>query len=632
VPRIAALGHEVIISGPFSFAGSPMGWGGFTVLPGAQDPFGSDVIGGHYRRNQCDLMITLCDVFMMDTDAMKGLNVVHWLPVDCSPMGATDTEKARKAAAVIAMSRFGEQEMIKKGFAPFYVPHGVDTTVFAPPADKAKLREELGFDPAAFLIGLNAANKQGPRKGIQEQLYAFADFRSRHAEARLLVHSFAQPSQGGVNIKKLAEFLGISDAIMLPDQYAYACGLMEQPMMAKWYGLLDVLSNCSYGEGFGLPVIEAQSCGVPVVVTNASTMPELCGAGWKVASEPFWVEGHDSEWRRPCIPGIAGAYEAAWQLWQAGDAGAEAGGETVTWAETQARAREFALQYDADLILEQCWKPVLDQLDEQRPKTRRMTAVQRAELPEPEPGERDLILLVPTRGRPGNAARLIQAVRETRTMATDIVFGVDGDDPELAAYEQVFAEARRGYKDSPYHPMIWFHVNDRMSLAGWTNWLAETYAHRYRYLGSLGDDHCPQTKGWDGELIRVLDAEGPGYAYPNDYVREDIPQLVVVSSSIVLALGWMCEPSISHFFTDNVWSDLGQFAGCIWFLPDVDVEHMHHLNRRHPGEVERDQTYREAEQSFPADLAAFEQWRAGRAQDDVAKIRALREPPQPAAP
>ena len=39
--------------------------------------------------------------------------------------------------------------------------------------------------------------------------------------------------------------------------------------MAGWYRSLDVLSACSYGEGFGLPILEAQACGSPAIVTDA---------------------------------------------------------------------------------------------------------------------------------------------------------------------------------------------------------------------------------------------------------------------------------------------------------------------------------------------------------------------------
>ena len=43
------------------------------------------------------------------------------------------------------------------------------------------------------------------------------------------------------------------------------------------------------GEGFGLPVLEAQACGVPAIVTDFTAMSEVCGAGWKVGYDRVWT-------------------------------------------------------------------------------------------------------------------------------------------------------------------------------------------------------------------------------------------------------------------------------------------------------------------------------------------------------
>ena len=117
--------------------------------------------------------------------------------------------------------------------------------------------------------------------------------------------------------------------------------------MAQWYGVLDVLSNASYGEGFGLPIVEAQACGTPVVVADNSTGPELCGAGWAVETSLYWNRGHSSWWGRPDIAAIADAYESA--------LGKAAG--------LREQAREFALAYDADVVAETYWKPALKALE-----------------------------------------------------------------------------------------------------------------------------------------------------------------------------------------------------------------------------------------------------------------------------
>jgi glycosyltransferase involved in cell wall biosynthesis len=131
------------------------------------------------------------------------------------------------------------------------------------------------------------------------------------------------------------------------DQYGQACGTVTDTTMAKWYGVLDLLSNATYGEGFGCPVLDAQMCGTPVVVADNSTGPELCGAGWAVATEPYWNRGHSSWWGRPSVAALIEAYEQA----------------SEKAAGLREQAREFALQYDADRVTETYWKPALAALE-----------------------------------------------------------------------------------------------------------------------------------------------------------------------------------------------------------------------------------------------------------------------------
>ena len=116
--------------------------------------------------------------------------------------------------------------------------------------------------------------------------------------------------------------------------------------MASWHGVLDVLSNCSYGEGFGLPVLQSQACGVPVIVNRFSAMDELCGAGWKVDGQTFWNRGHNATWQVPFISAIEEAYETAYD----GAAG------------LREQARKFAMAYDCDRVLQDHWAPALKEL------------------------------------------------------------------------------------------------------------------------------------------------------------------------------------------------------------------------------------------------------------------------------
>ena len=226
----------------------------------------------------------------------------------------------------------------------------------------------------------------------------------------------------------------------------------------------------------------------------------------------------------------------------------------------------------------------------------------------------DLLVIVPSRGRPQNIARLLDAVHQTARLDTIVHVGVDDDDPELPAYKEIFAE--HGHEDV-------LETGPRTGLAGWTNRIAAAQAGGYPFLASLGDDMVPRSAGWDRALVRaILDMGGTGFSYPWDGIREDIPEAVVMSSDIVTALGWMAMPELRHFWIDDVWGELGRAAGCLRHLRAVVVDHLHPA--KDPS-VPGDATYRDARGTLAADQDAFHEWRRTRMPTDAEVIVKLRE-------
>lgn len=350
---LASLGWKVVISAFWGLNGQSTNWNGHLVLPGGQDPYGSDIIVSHARNVKARLVITLMDVWPLNADQIRslradhGIPVAHWMPVDCDPLSAMDERHLKHTGAIpVAMSRFGQRKLAEAGLDALYVPHAIRTRDVFTPEGREEARQSLGVD-GRFVIGLNAANKDAIRKSFPEQLLAFARFRKRHPEALLIVHALGQ-APGALDLHAITARLGIADAVRFADPYAYLTGMLRPDMMAGWMKACDLGTNCSYGEGFGLAAVEFQSCGTPVVLTDATAMTELAGPGWKVPGEPFWNSAHAAFWTRPSIAAIEAAYE-----------------EAFTQAASRREAsREFALQYDADTVLEQYWKPALDAIME----------------------------------------------------------------------------------------------------------------------------------------------------------------------------------------------------------------------------------------------------------------------------
>jgi hypothetical protein len=229
----------------------------------------------------------------------------------------------------------------------------------------------------------------------------------------------------------------------------------------------------------------------------------------------------------------------------------------------------------------------------------------------PAPGRHmkgDLLIITPSRGRPVSIARLLATTHQLRRAETHVHVAVDGDDPALEDYQRVFAQ-QAGEADG-------LTTGPRKGLTEWTNEIALKYAGQYRCLASFGDDHVPRSKGFDKALVRACTEDGPGFAYPWDGIREDIPEAVVIDSRIVQALGWMANPVLSHWYIDDTWADLGRGAGCLRHLRAVAVDHVR---------GQADGTARDSGQRIAADKAAYQQWRKERMAGDVATVAALRD-------
>ena len=220
----------------------------------------------------------------------------------------------------------------------------------------------------------------------------------------------------------------------------------------------------------------------------------------------------------------------------------------------------------------------------------------------------DLLIVVPSRGRPGNIARLLDAVHATARAVTHVHVAVDDDDPELDRYRYVMEQAaQEGDK---------LTVGPRKGLTAWTNEIAVPAATEYPFLASLGDDMVPRTPGWDKALIKgIVRMGGTGFVYPFDGVREDIPEAVVLSSDIVRALGWMALPDLGHWYIDNVWADLGRGAGCLRHLRAIAVDH----------QWKADQTSKDSGERLAGDRDAYYAWRKTRMAADIKTVAALRE-------
>lgn len=216
-----------------------------------------------------------------------------------------------------------------------------------------------------------------------------------------------------------------------------------------------------------------------------------------------------------------------------------------------------------------------------------------------------LAVIVPTRGRPHNAARLAEAFRETDTLNALPVFVADLDDPELGAYQALREEGK-----IPRLVVPTMATGDGRGMVGALNYAARRYAGLYEAVGFMGDDHLPRTRGWDDQIMDELDALTPRIAYGNDLLQgAALPTAVFMQSRIIRALGFMAPPVLRHLYVDNFWKHLGEQLGGLRYRDDVIIEHIHPA----AGKTPMDERYRtvNAAEVDTVDRLMWEDYRDG---------------------
>lgn len=556
--RLKADGHDVAISSTYGQQGNMGTWRGIPVYPAGYETNGNDILHNHALHwfggdPLGGWIVTLLDVWCLQNPLLADFNIAAWCPVDHlpAPQGVTDFFR-RTAAVPVAMSRFGEGELRRAGLNPYFVPLAVDTKAFRPRRSilvgdrEVTGRELLGLPEQAFVVGMVAMNKgwARDRKGFNEAFRAFSMFWSQHDDAVLYVHADWAGGAEGINLAKLALHAGIPEhALVWVNQYAYRFGFPPEQMAAV-YSAMDVLLAPSHGEGFCVPLIEAQACGTPVIATDFSSQRELVGSGWRVKYQPEWDPAQGASYACPDIPDIYVALEECYRS----DLNAMA-----------VEAVEFAGRYDADRVYASHWRPLLDLLD--RP----------AEiLPLEREPMTDCAIVIPVMRRPDNAAKVMASVLDGKVYAV-----ADPDDTEtIAAWEAAGATVIVSDRGTSYAAKVncgyeqttepWLFVcGDDVEFTPGCFAAAAKLTDRFDVIGT--NDSAGQPKNPDVAAGLHADHFFVRRAYVDEY------------GACLDGPGVLAPECYRHWFTDKEIVGLAKARGV--FAPCLDSVVIHH----HPG-------------------------------------------------
>lgn len=344
-------GHTILVATKHARAEMTSFWDGFEIIEGTA----LRAINKEIKRREIDYSIAFFDIWTLKKPYLD--NMVTWIPIDTQIVSEEIIKVARQAKFNIAMTQHGLNELgrWKLDPEPLYAPLGVNMDIFKPdPEGGRKFRESFGWTEKNFVIGSVGANYGDDRKGYIILLKAFREFINKHPEARLYLHTQAF-GDDCCPYSHVIDDLGLNRYVGFPDQQEYFFDRISEEALPSIYSGFDVFCLPTKGEGFGLPVIEAQACGVPVVVTDNTSGPELCKTGRLIDID----ELDDSDWTIiktwRVIPKASAVLKALEEFYRT-----PIGYATDTLEEM---IRYRVMEYNWSNVWKMYWQPILDMFE-----------------------------------------------------------------------------------------------------------------------------------------------------------------------------------------------------------------------------------------------------------------------------
>ncbi len=225
-----------------------------------------------FLRNR-KVIVTFHDALLPNLDEGR-------LPVRTRPAKAIWAQRyslhcMRRAAGIIAVSEFSKKEFLKYCSVPdervAVVHEGVSEIFYQKVSEEARLafrkRWELGNKPVILLTG-----RVDPHKNVEGALETVYQLRTQHHLEAMILKIGSLFSEGQ---RELIRQFNLSSCVRETGSLPFS----EIPLA---YQASEVLLFLSWYEGFGFPALEAMASGIPAIVSNRGSLPEVAGDGARV--------------------------------------------------------------------------------------------------------------------------------------------------------------------------------------------------------------------------------------------------------------------------------------------------------------------------------------------------------------
>ena len=171
-----------------------------------------------------------------------------------------------QATTILTVSEYSKRSIAEW----FRIPH--DRIAVIQEASAARFRvQEYPEPPRPFALYVGGIS---PNKNLARLLQAFAKTRARETGAQLLL--VGDYERDGFK-SNYAELTGWVERLNLGGQAIFK-GFVPDHELQRLYNTCTVFTMPSLDEGFGLPAIEAMSCGRPTIVSSGNSLEEVVGS------------------------------------------------------------------------------------------------------------------------------------------------------------------------------------------------------------------------------------------------------------------------------------------------------------------------------------------------------------------
>lgn len=298
---------------------------------------------------QPDIIISQGDLHMvnalLDMPDVWKQKWAHWWTIDIEKFTPPVLQSLQQIPCIIALTQFGANAMLANTGRHVPIVGQISQVVSPSKMPYNNCRESMGFTDDDVIFGCVARNIW--RKNLHTLLRSFALVAQQCPKMKILLHTdTSDTTYGGCDIKQIVNELRLKNRVFISDS------AINTNDLTLVYDLMNFHVLPTYAEGFGVPVVESMSRGIPNIVPQNTTMPELVqNSGYIV---PLAINGNihplsHQEMFSPCPYKLAEILKDAYNLFLENHA---------QYQELSNRALQLSQSYSENKILPE-WDKII---------------------------------------------------------------------------------------------------------------------------------------------------------------------------------------------------------------------------------------------------------------------------------